>query len=167
MDSAADVAGGSQRTQMVMVSDKSLETELTSETESLEGDSEFADGDNRDGASEVGFEDDMMEESEVAIPRRQVVRGALELLDEVDLRTLFSQRASLMKNIPRFLVGPYRNAMRVALAAVGGSAGNQVLLERGWKLFLLLPRMLLHRPPRGGLIAKSKLADRFDKFQQR
>ena len=103
---------------------------------------------------------------EVATPRRQVVRGALELLDEVDLRILFSQRASLMKNIPRFLVGPYRNAIRVALAAVGGSAGNQVMLERGWKLFLLLPRMLLHRPPRGGLIAKSKLAERFDKFNR-
>ena len=51
---------------------------------------------------------------EVARTRSQVVRSALESLDEVDLRTLFSQRASLMKNIPRFLVGPYRNAMRVA-----------------------------------------------------
>ena len=36
--------------------------------------------------------------------------------------------------------------------------------ERGWKLFLLIPRLLLHRPPRGGLLPKSKLVQRFDDF---
>ena len=36
--------------------------------------------------------------------------------------------------------------------------------ERGWKLFLLIPRLLLHRPPRGGLVPKSKLVQRFDDF---
>ena len=124
------------------------------------------DGDDRDGASEAGPEGRVADVSplEVARPRSQVIRSVLESLDEVDLRTLFSQRASL--NIPIFLVGPYRNAMRVALAEVGGSAGNQVLLERGWKLFLLLPRMLLHRPSRGKLIAKTKLAERFEKFNR-
>ena len=34
---------------------------------------------------------------------------------------------------------------------------------RGWKSFLLLPRML-HRRPRGGYNPKSKLAQRFDDF---
>ena len=29
---------------------------------------------------------------------------------------------------------------------------------------MLFPRMLLHRPPRGGLISKAKLSERFDKF---
>ena len=38
--------------------------------------------------------------------------------------------------------------------------------ERGWKLLLLLPRMLLFRPPRGGLISKEKLADRFSAFSR-
>ena len=32
------------------------------------------------------------------------------------------------------------------------------------KLFLLLPRMLLHRAPRGGTIPKAKLLGRFDLF---
>ena len=36
--------------------------------------------------------------------------------------------------------------------------------ERGWKLFLLAPRMLLFRRPRGGSISKEKLTDRFAKF---
>ena len=69
-----------------------------------------------------------------------------------------------MKNVPRCLVGPFRNALRVALAEVSGRAGNPVQLERVWKLFLLLPRVLLHRSPRGGLISKSKLTERFDKL---
>ena len=38
--------------------------------------------------------------------------------------------------------------------------------ERGWKLLLLLPRMLLFRPLRGGLISKEKLADRFSAFSR-
>ena len=72
-----------------------------------------------------------------------------------------------MKSVPRHLVGPFRNTMRVALEEVSEAARNPVQLERGWKLFLLLPRMLLHRPPRGGLISKSKLSERFDKFARR
>ena len=36
--------------------------------------------------------------------------------------------------------------------------------ERGWMLFLLLPRMLLHRPGRGGMVSKPKLVARFEMF---
>ena len=41
---------------------------------------------------------------------------------------------------------------------------NEVRRTRGWKLFLLLPRMFLHRSGRGGNISKSKLVLRFDDF---
>ena len=37
---------------------------------------------------------------------------------------------------------------------------------RGWKLFFLLPRILLHRPARGGLVPKAQLQERVDKFLQ-
>ena len=37
---------------------------------------------------------------------------------------------------------------------------------RGWKLFFLLPRILLHRPPRGGFVPKAQLQERVDKFLQ-
>ena len=61
-----------------------------------------------------------------------------------------------------FPKGPFRNALRLALEeAVSEELIRQ---ERGWKLMLLLPRMLLHRPPRGGLIAKDKLHERFPSF---
>ena len=38
--------------------------------------------------------------------------------------------------------------------------------ERGWKLLMLLPRLLLHRPPGGGKIPKRKLVERFEKFSR-
>ena len=39
--------------------------------------------------------------------------------------------------------------------------------ERGWKLFVLLPRLLLFRPARRGLISKKKLEERFADFVRR
>ena len=36
--------------------------------------------------------------------------------------------------------------------------------ERGWKLLILLPRMLLHRPARGGHMPRAKLISRFESF---
>ena len=38
---------------------------------------------------------------------------------------------------------------------------NVLKQERGWKLFLLIPRFLLRRPARGGLIPRRKLRERF------
>ena len=46
---------------------------------------------------------------------------------------------------------------------VGLDRSDNVRQERGWKLLMLLPRMLLHRPAQGGLIAKDKLR-RFKDF---
>ena len=37
-------------------------------------------------------------------------------------------------------------------------ASDIVALSRAWKLFLLLPRLLLHRPPRGGDIPKCRFS---------
>ena len=44
--------------------------------------------------------------------------------------------------------------------------GNELKLTRAWKFFLLLPRILLFRPPRGGKIPKPQLLERFAKFQR-
>ena len=51
------------------------------------------------------------------------------------------------------------------LALEEASARDEVCQVRGWKL-LLLPRMVLHRGPRGGLVPKSKLVERFELFSQ-
>ena len=90
------------------------------------------------------------------------IRAAFVFLDTIDLRTTFARRASVMKSIPHWLKGPFRNALKLAMEeAICPGVFHQ---ERGWKLFLLIPRLLLHRPPRGEPVPKSKLVQRFDDF---
>ena len=75
-------------------------------------------------------------------------------VDEVDLNTIFARRANVMRSISHFLKGPYRAAVRLAMRED----------SCGWKLFLLLPRMFLSRPPRGGLVLKTRLMERLSLF---
>ena len=91
---------------------------------------------------------------------------ALSLLDDVDTSVVFRQRAAVMRTVLHFLRSSFRNAMKLALeeATWENYRMNTVRQERGWKLFMLLPRMLLHRPPSGGLISKEKLVGRFQIF---
>ena len=51
-------------------------------------------------------------EVEVEIPlfRAPQLRGAFAMMDLVDARTIFRQRAAVMKSVTRFLHGPFRNA---------------------------------------------------------
>ena len=48
-------------------------------------------------------------------PRGVVLRMALRNLDDVDPRVLFRQRALVMRSVPRFLHGPFRNVLKMAL----------------------------------------------------
>ena len=48
----------------------------------------------------------------------------------------------------------------------GAERRDEGIQCRGWKLFLLLPRMLLFRPPRGGNIPKQRLVERFASFSR-
>ena len=66
--------------------------------------------------------------------------------DEVDLPLVFERRAVVMRSIPFFLRGLYQNVMLMALEEI--CASEALRRARRWKLFLFLPRMLLHRPPR-------------------
>ena len=92
------------------------------------------------------------------------IRAALMELDGVDLPHEFTRRAAVMKTVPHFLRGPFRNALRVAMDEA--LEENQLRSERGWKLNMLLPKLLLFRPPRGGNVHKSKLAGRFQEFTE-
>ena len=55
---------------------------------------------------------------------------------------------------------------QVQLALEEATAAERCQQERRWKLFLLQPRMLLHRPPRGRLASREKLIARFQLFAQ-
>ena len=126
------------------------------------------DTDHEMGVSEAGsegvFEFIAEPEVNVVVPRAAGLREALLSLDRWHLPDLVKKRACVMKSVPRFLKGPFRNALRVALEEA--TADQLCRQERGWKLFILLPRMLLHRPPRGGLLSKEKLIQRFNAFSQ-
>ena len=90
-----------------------------------------------------------------------VVFGSLSAREsEWNLTDKLKKRASVMKSVPHCLKGPFRNALQLALEEA--SSDDVVRQDRGWKLFLLIPRMLLHQPLRGGLIPKEKLRERFD-----
>ena len=69
-----------------------------------------------------------------------------------------------MKSVPRFMQGPYRIAMRVVLEELNSI--EEVRVEKGWKLFLLLPRLLLFQAPRDGLIPRPKLMSRLELFNR-
>ena len=90
----------------------------------------------------------------------------LQSLDEVDLKEVFKKRSMVMKNVPPFLRGCFRGAMRLVCKTVnhGRRESNVQMETRGWKLFLLLPRMLVFRPPRGGLVPRQRLVERVNKF---
>ena len=56
--------------------------------------------------------------------------------------------------------------MRLALQEIvsGMELQNRLRILRGWKLFILIPRMLLFRPARGGKVPKNQLLDMLSKF---
>ena len=86
-------------------------------------------------------------------------------LDIVNVQDVFSRRICVMKAPPAFFRGAYRSAMRVALQEIvsGMELDNPTQITRGWKLFTLLPRLLLTKPPRGGKVPKNKLLERVQK----
>ena len=103
---------------------------------------------------------------EVVAPRVPALREALEGMDAVDVTRIFTLRGAVMKAVPKFLFGQFRNALKFALeeATAGVLDRESVRQSRGWKLLFLIPRLLLYRSPGGGRIPKRKLVERFDKF---
>ena len=100
-------------------------------------------------------------ELEVREPVRLVIWDAFQSMDDVvDLGSEFKRSACVMKTVSAFLKGPFRCALQTALDEIccGIDVSDPVRQTRGLKLLTLWPRMLLHRPPRGGLISKAKLA---------
>ena len=78
-------------------------------------------------------------------PRRNL-RAGFNYLDGVSLPEIFARPAS---------------AVRVSMHEIldGKESGNVEREVRGWKLFFLLPRLVLFRPLRGGLVSKRKLQE--------
>ena len=135
--------------------------------ENPEGDDAGSDASSRAGDSEYGGPtmDDAGASQQTAqrpIPCATLsrLRQAFATLDGISLKELFKKRACLLKGVPAFLRGPLRAAYRVALeearrCKLEGDAPGR---ERAWKLFGLISRMLLHRPPGERLVPKDEFA---------
>ena len=87
-----------------------------------------------------------------------------EVVDSVDLRTVFDQRFPVLQSCPCHVRGN-RQAERRVLEVRSHSVRTQDLHDEvhGWKLFWMLPVTFLHRGL-GGKVTKEELRHRFDLF---
>ena len=122
------------------------------------------------GGSDVSGEEVLESVPEVAVevPVLRAIglqlREAWPMMDAVDLPLMFQHRPEVMRSVPHFLQGPFRNALLMALEEA--CHPERLRRERGWKLLMLLPRLLFHKRPRGGIVPKHKLVTRFEQFAQ-
>ena len=92
-------------------------------------------------------------------------------LEDVDLAQELNTRIRTTKAVPRCLRDDYLRIMVQCLVAVESSqvaldrgTGDEAACVRAWKLFLLLPRMLLHATKHGGEAGERELRRRIHKF---
>ena len=135
-----------QRRHLVLVFDPPAEGEVggqesEADTESLPG-----------AASEVETVEvpkHTVDSDPIPMERRlRAAPGAFASLDAIDLRQVFELRARVMRSVPVVLRGAFRAAIRVSMQEIlnGVEAHSEVRAERGWKLLMLLPKLLLFRP---------------------
>ena len=91
-------------------------------------------------------------------------RQALASLDRVDLETLLQQKCFFFQRPPPFLKGRIRQALTSALTSILEARSPESSV-RAWTLWLLLPRMLLHRPPGTRILPKADWHHRMHQFQ--
>ena len=98
------------------------------------------------------------------LPRNVVLRMALLLLDDVDMSVVLE--SSSHEDCSPFLAQFTQECHEIGFGRsfLGESPHDAVRQERGWKLFMLLPRMLPYRLRGGGLISKEKLVGPFQMF---
>ena len=91
------------------------------------------------------------------------VHLGLEPLDDIDLASELRRRALTLQSAPTQLRGVLRFALRTGLEQAVSGAGPDAA-ARGWKLFFLAPRMLLHREPGQSRIEPAEIERRADVF---
>eukprot|EP00434_Breviolum_minutum_P019350 symbB.v1.2.017057.t1/scaffold1314.1/size125707/10 len=98
-------------------------------------------------------------------PSAAAIAAGLASLDAVDLLAAFHRRVYTFQYPPRPLQGILAFAFRKGLQPLLSSQPNSLQCERGWKLFLLTPRMLLYRPRGNASIPATDLRRRAASFQ--
>ena len=96
----------------------------------------------------------------------EICADSWERLDEVDLDELFLQKIPMLKTCPRFLRGRLLHCFGVALRERHRAklAGDRVAEVRAWKLFGMVPIMLLRRTKHSGTVGRDEFAQRVEDF---
>ena len=162
---SAEVGFGESGTQQVEVPTQEPESEAEgcpSEHESLE------DNESEQAAEEEDVECGEPFQDILFVPERRSMATGFESLDMVDLERVFEVRALVMKSVPRIHERGISRRHEDQFGGIrkGQLASNVETTTRGWKLFMLLPRMLLCRPPRGGLIPRKRLEEKVGGIQR-
>ena len=118
------------------------------------------------------FREDLgVEGPDVPLPRlpRSLSVNGLQSMDRVDIRHVFHRRPLVMKSVPRFMQGAFRGGLRALMEEISAArlARDVLRQNRAWKAFLLLPRLLLHKPPRGGAQASVRSTTSLATVQKR
>ena len=87
-------------------------------------------------------------------------------LDMLDLGDVFSQRIHTLQSCPHFLRGRLQFSFSFALRERhrAREVGDVLAETRAWKMFGLIPMMLLHRPKGSGSVRIDELRKRADQF---
>ena len=108
------------------------------------------------------------DENIAKVPETVVTRAtqaAFLSLDSVDLTVMFKTRANVMRSPPKFLRGAYKSAIRGFLRVGSwGSRPERSTEVQSMEVVRLVAQNALIQPPRGGLVAKSKMVERFKFF---
>ena len=91
-------------------------------------------------------------------------REAWLSLDDVDLHTTLQQKHLGFQSPPNFIRGRIRQAMTMSLTSILQADTHEQKL-RAWKLWMLLPRMLMRRPPNTRQLSKEEWRARIAHFQ--
>ena len=72
-----------------------------------------------------------------------------------------------MRSVPFVMRGAFSAVLRVALEEIvlGVEVHGETRTFRVWKLLLFLPKMLLFRPARGGLVSRKQFEAQVRRFQ--
>ena len=98
-------------------------------------------------------------------PDERRLHVALATLDDIDLFETLQQKCFFFQTPPQFIRGRVRQALSYALDNINTASSEQGQ-SRAWKLWLLLPRMLLQRPPGVRTLSKDDWRTRIEHFQQ-
>ena len=89
-----------------------------------------------------------------------------EVMDEVNLQDVFHESFSTLQSCPQSFRGRYRHACRQVLEVRHDTVNSrdELMEERAWKAFCLLPLLLFRRPGNERNVSKEELRRRFDLF---